>query len=138
MRYNLHTMESTNFVCMVWWILTSVYAHVTTSIIRMQNIPVIQKVPYCPFHSNPPSLPSPRKPLIHFMSLQISFAYLGIFYKWNHTVCTFSGSGSFCSAYCSFSNITFMNLLVYVNEIYTLWKLSYLQLLRYTLFYSTQ
>lgn len=31
-----------------------------------------------------------------------------------------------------------MNLLVYVNEIYTLWKLSYLQLLRYTLFYSTQ
>lgn len=60
---------------MLSYILINVYAHVTTSTIRKVKHPCQpKKLLFAPFQSGPFSLPSPRKPLTHFLFLKVRLA----------------------------------------------------------------
>ena len=45
LRFNLHIIKCTDFKCFVWWVLTTVSSHVTTTPIKKQPVPFTPNIP---------------------------------------------------------------------------------------------
>ena len=94
MRYNLHTINSTHFKCMVHWIFSKFTELRNHHNLILELFFIIPKnpMPIYGYSIVPPLLTptNPRQLLIYFLSLY--FALLDHPYKWNHIMLTF-GSG---------------------------------------------
>ena len=89
---NSHTIQFTHWKCTFMWLLVYIHrvGHSPPGLM-LEHFHSPQKNP-APFsHQSLVPLsfhphPSPRQPLIHFLSLWICLSW-AFFYKWNHTLC---------------------------------------------------
>ena len=77
------------------WVLTTVYPHVTTTIITVCNLTFIPEDPRAPLQPTlPPPAPSHHL-LLYFLSLRISFVHCRSSRKWSHIVYSLCCTNSF-------------------------------------------